>query len=86
MVWGCRWRWWGLLRCALVALDIALAFLVVTGPWLSRNYSVSHNLLGLASYSVMERMPAMPGEKLQRMLEPKTLSVTCDRDAPEGSC
>ncbi|MFA6564439.1 MAG: hypothetical protein WCV00_21220 [Verrucomicrobiia bacterium] len=70
------WRWWGLLRGALVALGMTLTFLVVTGPWLARNYSVSHSLLGLASYSIMERTPTTPGDKLQRMLEPKTMSVT----------
>ena len=70
------WRWWGLLRGALVALGMALAFLVVTSPWLARNYAVSHNVFGLAHYSIVERTPAMPGDKLQRMLEPKGVHVS----------
>ena len=70
------WRWWGLLRGLLVASAMALVFLVVTGPWLVRNYLVSHSLIGLAQYSVMERVPVLPGDMLQRMLEPNTARVT----------
>ncbi|MBI5683742.1 MAG: glycosyltransferase family 39 protein [Verrucomicrobia bacterium] len=83
------WRWWGLLRGALVALGMALVFLAVTGPWLARNYAVSRSFLGLAPYSVMERTPAMPGNMLQRTLDPKTLRVTAAgmlRKATRNAC
>ena len=70
------WCWWGWWRGALVAVGMALVFLTVTGPWLVRNYVVSHSVLGLAQYSIIERTPAMPGDKLQRMLESNTMHVT----------
>lgn len=63
------WRWWGWWRGAIVALGMALVFLMVTGPWLVRNHAVSHSVLGLAQYSILERTPMMPGDQLQRMLE-----------------
>ena len=69
------WRWWGLLRGALVALGMALVFLVVTAPWLVRNYTVSHSMLGIASYATIERTPALPGDMLQRSLEIKGTRV-----------
>jgi hypothetical protein len=70
------WRWWGLLRGALVAAVMGLVFLAVASPWLARNYATSHSGLGLAHYSIAERTAAMPGDKLQRMLNPKDVRVS----------
>ncbi|MFZ2641296.1 MAG: glycosyltransferase family 39 protein [Verrucomicrobiia bacterium] len=73
------WYWWGLRRGMLVAAGMALVFLIVTGPWLARNYAESRSLLGLAQYSVLERTPATPGDSLQRTLDPKILKVTAPK-------
>jgi 4-amino-4-deoxy-L-arabinose transferase-like glycosyltransferase len=70
------WRWWGLWRGALVALGMALVFLAVTTPWLARNHALSDNALGLARYGILERTATMPGDKLQRMLDPSNMHVT----------
>jgi hypothetical protein len=70
------WRWWGLARGALVAAAMGLVFLAVASPWLARNYAVSHSIFGLAHYSVAERTPALPGDKLQRTLEPKGVQIS----------
>ena len=59
----------------LVALGMGLVFLTVTGPWLVRNYTVSHGVLGLAQYSVLERTGVAPGDRLQRTLDPGTMHV-----------
>jgi hypothetical protein len=70
------WRWWGLLRGALVAAAMTLVFLAVAAPWLARNHAASCHWLGLASYGIVERTPTAPGNKIQRTLEPETVFVS----------
>jgi 4-amino-4-deoxy-L-arabinose transferase-like glycosyltransferase len=56
-------------RMALVAAALGM-FLVVAGPWIYRNYSVSGTPFGTASYSVMEGAGLYAEHQLQRSLEP----------------
>ena len=59
---------------------MALAFLAVTAPWLARNYVVSHSVLGLAQYSIIERTPAMRLRSrtgISQLVAPISAARTC---------
>jgi hypothetical protein len=47
-----------------------LAFVLVLGPWVLRNYSVSGTPFGTATYAALETTFVFPENKLQRSLEP----------------
>jgi hypothetical protein len=56
-------------RFAAAAI-VAGLFLVVLTPWLGRNYAVSGNLFGTASYDVMQGTTTYPEHVLARSLTP----------------
>ncbi len=57
-------------RRVVLALAAFGVFLAVTGPWLSRNYSVSGTPFGTASFAVVEGAGLYAENQLQRSLEP----------------
>jgi hypothetical protein len=60
---GGRWR-------MLLALLVVAAFAAVMEPWIARNYSLSGQPFGTATYSVLENTILFPEYRLQRSLEP----------------
>ncbi len=70
------WRMWGLVRGAIMAACMGGVFLVVSGPWLVRNYLLSGKCLGLAGYATNEHTAITPGGTLQRLLDPTPALVS----------
>ncbi len=64
------WRLWGSQRGGWVALGMTALFLIVTLPWMARNFWLSNNPLGLATVSISEKVPALLRNNLQRSLDP----------------
>jgi hypothetical protein len=52
------------------ALLTTIAFLVVLGPWIARNYQVSGTPFGTAGYAVIENSGVFPEDKLERSIHP----------------
>jgi 4-amino-4-deoxy-L-arabinose transferase-like glycosyltransferase len=48
-----------------------LCFAVVLGPWVARNIVLTGTPFGTASYAVIEGTPPLPGETLERSLDPR---------------
>jgi hypothetical protein len=69
------WRMWGWVRGRWMALSMIVVFLMVTGPWLARNYWVSNSFLGLAHYRLCENIAGLRGDTLERSLNPAFGSV-----------
>lgn len=57
-------------RRVVLAVAALGMFLVVTGPWIYRNYSVSGTPFGTASFAVVEGAGLYAENQLQRSLEP----------------
>lgn len=51
-----------------ICLAIALPFLILTAPWLVRNYSITGNAFGTAGYAIFQNTPSLPGDTLERSL------------------
>ena len=64
------WRLWGWQRGIWVAVGMTALFLLVTTPWMARNFWLSNNPMGLATTSIYEKVPALLRANLQRSLEP----------------
>lgn len=57
-------------RKAGLAVITALVFLVVFGPWLVRNYSLSETLFGSAGFASLQGTYQFPANELERSLNP----------------
>jgi hypothetical protein len=57
-------------RRFLLALAALAAFVVIMAPWIVRNYEVSGQPFGTATYAAVETTFAFPEYRLQRSLEP----------------
>lgn len=62
--------WLGKESRAQLGAVTAVAFLIVITPWIVRNYSVSGTPLGTAGYAFLENTSMLPGNALQKSLEP----------------
>jgi hypothetical protein len=49
----------------------ALCFAVVLGPWVARNMVLTGTPFGTASYAVVQGTPPLPGDTLERSLDPR---------------
>ncbi len=59
---------------------IAVAtFAAVMGPWVARNYHLSHTLFGTAGYAVYEGTPFFPDNQLERSLHPNMSLVAVNQ-------
>jgi hypothetical protein len=54
----------------ILCITALAAFSLVIGPWLARNYRLSHTAFGVASYAICETTEVFPGDRLQRSLTP----------------
>jgi hypothetical protein len=54
-------------RCAAAGI----CFLVVMGPWLARNISLTATPFGTASYDFIQGTPSLEGDSLERSLDPR---------------
>lgn len=60
----------------VVSAATVAAFLIVIGPWVARNYNLSHSMFGTAGYSPIATTPFFPDYKLERSLKPDFGPVT----------
>lgn len=51
-------------------LVILVVFAAIVTPWLARNYSVCGELFGTAGYELIDNTVTLPGQRLERGLEP----------------
>ncbi|MGO8700082.1 MAG: glycosyltransferase family 39 protein [Limisphaerales bacterium] len=56
---------------ARLCLPLVAAMAVLVVPWLARNYSLSGNLFGEASYALVEGTPPLEGDHLERSFSPE---------------
>ncbi len=56
---------------AKLCLAALFSFAVVMTPWLMRNFLLSGNLFGTASYSIFQNTPPFPGDTLERSFDLK---------------
>ena len=56
-------------RIVLCVATLAV-FTVVVGPWIARNYRISHTPFGVAGYAIFEGTDLFPQYRLQRSLNP----------------
>jgi hypothetical protein len=54
-----------------ICLAAAVSFLVLTAPWLVRNYNLTGTLFGTASYAMVETTPPLTENRLERSLNPE---------------
>jgi len=54
----------------ILCITSLVAFTVVVGPWLIRNYHLTNTLFGTAGYSAYETTASFPGNHLLRSLDP----------------
>ena len=54
----------------ILCLTVLVAFAVVIGPWVMRNYRISHTPFGVAGYTIYEGTTYFPEHRLERSLEP----------------
>jgi hypothetical protein len=71
LIWGGTRRW-------LLAPATLLAFAIVIAPWLYRNYSISGQPFGVATYTIAEETSAYTGTRLLRSLHPDLSGLTFD--------
>jgi hypothetical protein len=57
-------------RRSLMVASCVIGFVVVTAPWIARNYVVSGAPLGTTGYALLEETAVFPGFELQRTLNP----------------
>jgi len=79
------WRMWGLHRGAWLALGMLAAFLTVAAPWIMRNLWISSNALGVAGYTVYEKIEPLRRTRLERMMEPNLHPVSVQRIAEKAA-
>lgn len=54
-----------------LCFGILLSFVLVMSPWLARNFAVSRAVFGEAGYAVLQETPPLPGDSLERSLNPE---------------
>jgi len=54
----------------ILCLTVMAAFAVIVGPWVVRNYRISHTAFGVAGYTIYEGTTYFPEHRLERSLEP----------------
>jgi hypothetical protein len=59
----------------LLCLTALAAFSLVVGPWVARNYHLSHAPFGVAGYAMYENTSYFPDHRLQRSLKPDLSQV-----------
>ncbi len=64
---------------AVLGLTALAAFAAVVGPWVARNYHLSHTLFGTAGYAIYEGTPFFPENHLERSLHPNMSLVALNQ-------
>lgn len=59
----------------ILCLTVLAVFAVVTGPWVMRNYRLSHTPFGVAGYAIYETTVNFPEHRLERSLDPDLARV-----------
>lgn len=59
----------------ILCLIVLATFFLLVGPWMARNYRLSHSLFGTAGYTVYETTSYFPEYKLQRSLNPDLAKI-----------
>ena len=63
--------WWAGSKRVALALTIILVFTAVLAPWMARNYSLSGQPFGTATYALVEGTSVYPAHSLERSLIPE---------------
>ncbi len=59
----------------VLCLTVMAVFAMVIGPWILRNYRLSHAPFGVSGYAIYETTTFLPGNHLQRSLAPDVYRV-----------
>jgi hypothetical protein len=63
----------------ILCLTVLAAFVVIISPWMYRNYRISHTPFGVAGYAIYENTADLPGNRLERSLNPDISRVHYDQ-------
>jgi Dolichyl-phosphate-mannose-protein mannosyltransferase len=65
-------------RKTALAVTAGLVLVVLTGPWLVRNYALCGHLFGIAGTAIHQNTTDLPGERLERMM-PKKIELELNK-------